>query len=334
MRYTNDHGISLPLQVWLATDNYDAQTAPEGKKIISATSLLKPVRQIVLSARVDATALSVDLMDMVASRSGTAFHDAIEFAWKNNYKQALKDLGYKDKQIDRIRINPTPEELKADPKIIPVYMEQRTEREIGNWIISGKYDFVFDNTVTDFKSTSTYKWQKNASDDDYKMQGSIYKWLNPVIITNNVINIEFIFTDFSKLRALKEGNQGYPPQRLMQKNVDLMSVNETERWITRKLDLVDRYMDVVDEQIPECTQEELWQDPTSYKYYKDPAKTTRATRDFKQDKLAAYQRKNDDGGTGLVKEIKGKAKACNYCNARPICKQYQQLLAEKLIIPL
>lgn len=33
-------------------------------------------------------------------------------------------------------------------------------------------------------------------------------------------------------------------------------------------------MNKPDEEIPECTDEELWRSPTKYKYYSDPNKTS------------------------------------------------------------
>lgn len=328
MQYTNDFGISLPLQAWLVHDDYDGYS-PE-PKTISVTTLLKPLRQIILNSRVDYKALTVDLMDLVALRSGSAFHDSIEYVWKNHYKSALAKLGYHQKEIDAILINPTPEELAAHPNPIPIYMEQRAFKEINGWTISGKFDFLFDNTVTDFKSTSTYKWQKNASDNDYKMQGSLYRWLNPDKILHNHINIEFIFTDFSKLKAMTDANKGYPPRRLMQKAVPLMEVKATEQWIINKIGVLDKLWNAPQSQLPECSQEELWQDPPEYKYFKNPS-ATRATKVFGTDKLAAYQYKADAGGIGEVKEIPSKAKACNYCNARGICDQYAALKSKGLV---
>ena len=49
MLLTNTENIPLPLAVWLSHDSYDFIG---GKNRISATSLLKPTRQFVLSARV------------------------------------------------------------------------------------------------------------------------------------------------------------------------------------------------------------------------------------------------------------------------------------------
>ena len=48
MKFTNKNNIPLSLAVWLVTDEYDYVDKPN---YISATSLLKPTRQLVLSKR-------------------------------------------------------------------------------------------------------------------------------------------------------------------------------------------------------------------------------------------------------------------------------------------
>ena len=49
MIITNNHGISLPLAVWLLHDDYDYV---KDENYISATSLLKSTKQIILSKRI------------------------------------------------------------------------------------------------------------------------------------------------------------------------------------------------------------------------------------------------------------------------------------------
>ena len=46
-KYLNNSNVPLSLAVFLATDNYDHES-----DTISATTLIKPLRQIILAARV------------------------------------------------------------------------------------------------------------------------------------------------------------------------------------------------------------------------------------------------------------------------------------------
>ncbi|MGL5153412.1 MAG: hypothetical protein ACRC9H_00515, partial [Aeromonas veronii] len=50
-----------------------------------------------------------------------------------------------------------PEPSSVTPEQIPVYMERRKTIELDGWTISGKFDFVAEGTLTDFKSTGGWK---------------------------------------------------------------------------------------------------------------------------------------------------------------------------------
>ena len=93
--------------------------------------------------------------------------------------------------------------------------------------------------------------------------------------------------------------------------------------------MLDKFYDAPQDELPRCTDEELWRSEPSWKYYKNPetiAKGGRSTKNF-DNKQEAYLRAAQDGNIGKVVEIPGKAKACNYCPAFPVCKQAQDLIA-------
>ena len=317
-KYANTSAVPLSLAVFLATDHYDYDA-----NTISATALIKPLRQIVLSARVPANDAVVDLIQMVPSRMGSAIHDAIETSWKQNYQTALKDLGYPQKIIDQVRINPKPEELGDNT--IPIYLEQRAHKQVGKYTISGKFDFIGDGRVEDFKSTSAYTAMRGSNDDKYILQGSIYRWLNPKLVTKDEMAIQFIFTDWSKAKAMQDPK--YPQQRIQQKLLPLKSIQETDAFIQRKLSQIDQHWDAPEETIPLCSDEDLWRSEPVFKYYKNPQKTARATKNFdtRQD---AYLKLAEDGNVGIVKEVPGQVTACKYCSAFSICSQKDTLIAQ------
>ena len=74
--YSNLTNLPLPIAAWLAHDTYDREAAG-----ISATTLMKPTRQIILSKRLPPGEGITDISGMIKSRIGTAIHDAIERAW-------------------------------------------------------------------------------------------------------------------------------------------------------------------------------------------------------------------------------------------------------------
>lgn len=312
MRLTNNTGISLPLAVWLASDNYDFNA---NRKAISATSLLKPVRQLLLRERLtEKTSETPDVSEFIASRLGHSIHDGIERAWTQQYRSSLKKLGYPDHLIDAVQINPTTPVAGT----IPVYLELRTEREFMGYIISGKFDMVLEGQLNDFKSTSVWSYIKGSKDEDYRLQGSIYKWLNPDKITGNQIIINFIFTDWQGMMA--KTTKGYPQQRVLNYPVDLMSLQETENWIRRKIQELEAAADLPEAELPRCTDKDLWRSDDKFKFFSNPAKTDgRATKNF--DTQADANAHAAKLGKGVVIKVPGQVKACGYCPAFPICTQ-------------
>jgi len=315
--YTNTSSIPLSIAVFLATNKYDN---PEGN--ISVTTLIKSVRQIVLGSRVKDTNASVDLVQMLPSRIGTAIHNGIESAWINNHVNALTMLGYPEHIIKRVVINPKPEELTEES--IPFYLEQRAYKTVDNYVVSGQFDFVNDGMVEDFKTTSTFTATNNTNDEKYILQGSIYHWLNPKIITKDQMAIQFIFTDWSALRAKTDPT--YPQSRHQQRVLSLMSITETDNYVKSKLNQINRCMDMEEQDIPPCSDKDLWRSDPVFKYYKNPEKTVRSTKNF-DTKQEAYLKLAEEGGKGIVKEVPGHVTACKYCNAFSVCSQKDTLIA-------
>ena len=322
--FTNQHGLALPTALFLASDSYDYMAG-----VVSATSLMKPVRQRVLKERVPADLKAIDIVDLVKSRLGTAIHDSIEKAWVDPTRRelALRSLGYSPKLIERIVVNPEPEDIKPDS--IPVYLEIRSFKEVNGRRVSGKFDFVADGAVRDFKSTGTFTWVKDTKTEDYRKQLSIYRWLNPDIITSDVGTIDFFFTDW---QAFRTSDPAYPSHPVMSKQIGLLSLDDTQQYVEEKLAEFDRYRDADENTIPSCTPSELWQREATWKYYKDPlahATGKRSTKNFDNPgdahSLAAKT------GSGVVIEVQGEVVACKYCDAYSACSQKDQLIAQGLL---
>lgn len=314
MKITNTTDIPLGLAVWILQDNYDYINQ---ENYISVTQLMRPIRQIVLANRVK-NKQDYDLVDRIPSALGNSLHDSIEKAWLTGHVKALRMLGYPESVIKRVLINPTPEELAATEEPIPVYLEQRTMREIDGFLVGGKYDMVAEGIVQDNKSTSAYSWVYGGRDDDYALQGSLYRWLNPKIITEDFIRINFIFTDWQKSAVAQ--NPNYPNSRCKAKDIPLLSLDDTEKWVKNKLIQVKKFQDAPQDMIPECTDEELWKSKTVFKYYSDPEKTGgRATKNF--DELADAMAFKTSKGKGIVIPVHGEPKRCAYCPAYDACEQ-------------
>lgn len=322
-RYSQVSAVPLSLGVFLAHDNYDHNPDPLH---MSATTIIKPLRQIVLAARVPESDAVVDLASMMASRLGTAIHSGIEHAWINHYQTAMASLGFPQHVINLVRINPTADEVAANPDIIPVYMEQRLTKKVGKWTISGKFDFIGQGRLEDFKNTSAFVVMNHTNDEKFAKQGSIYRWMGPHLITQDHMAIQFIIRDWAAARARAE--QNYPQRAFVERILSLEPAGDIQIYVERKLALIERYWDAPESEVPPCSDDELQRSEAVFKYYANPdnaAKGGRSTKNF-NDKPTAMAHLAS-AGKGVVKEVPGQVTACRFCNAFAACTQKDALVA-------
>ena len=320
--FKNSSNLPLPIAVWLASSEYDFEGSSEA---ISATGMLKPLRSTILSQRVQQEA-NRDLLDMADSRIGTAIHDAVERSFMENYKKILvEDFGYKNYLNERIFTDPNKilNKLKGE---IGIYLELRSNKEIDGVTISGKFDFVIEGVVHDIKTVKAYSYMSNSNVKNYILQGSMYKWLNPTIITEDYMKIVYIFMDWAAMQA--QANPQYPQTKILVLCYPLLSLEETENYIKRWISDYIRFKDSPQEELPYCSPEDLWEDPAVYAYYKDKTKLTRATK--KYDTMAEAMSANAANNfKGKVVKRDGIVKRCaKYCAAVGICSQAEQYRLE------
>ena len=304
------------MAVWLGSNDYDLEPK---EKLISATSLLKSTRQNILSKRIEASGnAQVDVMDLFASRWGTALHEAVEKAWVNDSGRisVLRQLGIPQKVCDRVKVNPGTLEQGE----IGMWLELRTERELEGWTVSGCADIILDGAVHDIKSTSVNMMDSGKKDQDYILQLSIYKWLNPDKVTKDIGYIEFILRDWSPLQA--SINPSYPQTPIIQKELQLLPNNQIEEYIRTRIIELEKHADTDEELLPECNDKELWMNTPKWQYFGSVG-AKKASKNFNTHQEAlSYQLQK---GKGFVKEKKSKAAACRYCAASPSCTQRVQL---------
>lgn len=331
-KVTNTHQIDLAIAVWLLQDGYysGADKAPPGE-LLSVTTLLKPTRQLILDRLVDKEQETMDVSDMLASRMGHGLHDSVERAWtEGNWKQAMRRLHYPQSVIDQVVINPDPKSVTEDQ--IPIFLEQRGYKAIGGIILTGQLDFAINGAYRDTKSTSTFSYTSGNKDEDYILQGSMYRYIMPDMIWSNTMRINFLFTDWLKYRA--KADPSYPQAKSAYKEFPLMSEAKTEDWILRKLDHIKENVKASNggrnqSKLVRCTDKELWKSEDSFKYYSNPEtakKNGRCTKRFDNEADAQLHLKTK--GKGVVVKEPGEVKACPYCPAFSICEQRREYFSD------
>jgi len=320
---TNNANLSLSMAVMFAVDEYDHSTEPN---TISVTALIKPLRQLILGMRVAAQGLEEDgdVSSLYASRIGTGIHTMLENTWTDgHYKVAMERLGYPKRVIDSIVINPEQGSDLTDK--IPIYVEVRSSKSVAGFTITGKFDQVIEGRVEDLKTSSSYAYQDKAKKKTHALQGSIYRWLNQSIITDDNMAIQHIFMDWSMMNAKRDPT--YPQSKVLEEVLPLLPIRETQQYVENRVADIVRYMDADQDSLPLCSDEDLWRRDPLWKYYKNPNSTGRSTKNF-TNAMEAEQRLLDDGSVGKVVLVQGQVKACDYCPGAAICTQRKQLIAD------
>ena len=319
-KFTNLHNVPLPFAVLLATDDYDMIPA-ENK--ISVTTLIKSPRQVILSNRITGTEDEQleDISNLVSSSIGSAIHGGLERAWLTPHK-ALAALGYPKRVIDRVKVNPT-EPVKED---FNVFTELRTEKPFMGYTVSGCADLILNEQVQDYKTTGIFAWTSQSNFKKYQLQLSIYRWLNPNLITSDVGIIHYFFRDWSKLDSSFKVN--YPKLPILAQDIPLFTLSDTEKYIANKLNQIKEHWNSAEPDIPLCSKDDLWQDDPKWQYF-GTVGASRASKNFGTQAEAMAWR--NQKGKGEVKHKAGKAKACNYCSACHICSQARMLREQKLL---
>lgn len=360
MKLTNRQNIGVVLAAAVLYSDYDGKVGG-----VSATTLLKSPRQIVktiwANKEGNQVKITKDISDFFVSFLGSSMHSTIELVWKNEeiYKPLLRMLGYSKKQIKGVVVNPSKSDLKKLNKKVKkknqlvIFVETRASMILSKILITGKYDYIVNGRLYDLKTTSTFITQKilRQSHDarrimkespslrrvelleeqcpdvfKYTMQGSIYKVMNPDKITESHMTIQSALKDW---QPFKVGQDFYPRGRLIDQSFKLFTKKETIKWVTRKLKQINSLAEnYSEEELPECTKNELWQSDSVWKYYASET-SNRATKVFGTDASAAFAWA--DGKTGIVKEIHGEVRACNYCEHVNNCSQADRLEASGLL---
>lgn len=302
--------LSLPLAMWLVNDKYDYADNPYE---LSATTLLHSPRYIIAKLRkefpeefdlvssdtlgeINLTPLALRGVPPVASRMGDAVHHAIETVTETRdpelIKKAISMYGCSDQKIDKL------------------IQEHRFSRPLGDFIITGKVDYILNGKLHDIKTTSTYTATSGVKDIDYIRQGSIYRWLIPQEIIHDEMVIDFIFKDWSKNKVKDD----YPPLPVMSKTYRMMSEEETEVFLLDKLNQIKEYWNAPLQDIPCCPDEDIYRlAQPSYKYYATGyAEGKRATRVLNTLQEAEEYRAKKGGG-GEIVFFQGEPRYCPMC---------------------
>jgi|TARA_R100001129_G_scaffold185776_1_gene175076 hypothetical protein len=291
MKVTNRLGLPQPIVEVLSRDNYS-----KGDADFSVTELIDSPRQKALTNR-HRDEITVDCIDLIYQFDGKAVHSILEGA-----------------------------EVSPDVGII----EERLSVEVGLYTVSGAIDYydVKRGVIQDYKRVSTWEVVMGIKEERYR-QLNLYAHLaraNGWVV--NGLEIVYLFRDWSEARANREPD--YPPDRAMRVDIPMWTPEATEQYLKDRVKAHVATRILADDDLPDCTAEEMWLDETVYAVMRNGRKSAvRATNDkgvkFKsRGEAQRWIQSNAQNDSSLyIEQRLGEPRRClKFCNVANFCNQW------------
>jgi len=195
-------------------------------------------------------------------------------------------------------------------KNTPYECETRLSYTVNNRVISGAFDAVYDESVMyDMKNTSVWKMMF-GSKDDWAAQQNIYRWLywNDRQKLLKQLKIVGLFRDWS-LREKQRGGPKYPQYPAMEILLPVWDLQDTYQFMEQKVNGLIKYEDTPDDQLPECSYEDMWSEP---------------------DKVAVMSTRLKSRAVRVLSDMKTAKAYVNHYLAGPNCKDSVQTLSYQI----
>jgi hypothetical protein len=292
MKLTNHHNLPQTFVNVIQRPTYS-----KGRSHISATELINSPRIVQLKQQYWDD-LEQDASEMVWALFGSACHHILEHG--------------------------------KDPHHI---VEQRLHTEFEGWSITGAIDLqeVEEDgiIISDYKVTGA--WAAMNQKVDWVNQLNIYAWLVEKVKRQSVKGIQIIaiIRDWSAREA--KTKEGYPQAPVATLPLPLWSFQEREDYIRGLLRshseaLLARSLE---ESLPECTPEQMWEKPTSWAIQKEGNKRASSVHETKEEAQRTFDQIKDQKLFSIVERPGERTRCATYCQVAKFCDQYQRYLKEQ-----
>lgn len=194
--------------------------------------------------------------------------------------------------------------------------EQTLEVEVGGIKLHGRPDLWIARILDDYKITSAWSvvYEPQGREDWHK-QLNIYNWMNWKATgrESDLLRNILILRDWQNSKA---DDTTYPSIPVAVIEAPRWAYEETERYVEERVKLHLEAEKMADDELPYCTNAEMWSKPTTYAVMKEGRKT--AVRVFD-----TYEQAQTLTGAGLyIQERPGKHSRCDhYCDIKKWCNQ-------------
>lgn len=268
----------------------------------SVTELLQPPRITQLRKRHAKELFARPVTDEEIRKSlkafmGTAIHSAFE---RNLYQAA-----------------------NQNPKL-GLLVEKKLWEPILDRKIVGKLDIYMPGVVYDLKTTSVWKYILGGT-EEYAEQLNLYAYLlRKINLPVNMLRIILFFTDFMDRDVGVK--QGYPGDRIVEVKINDLWTPEVQQQKVEAM--VQKHIDaekLSDDQLPDCTQEEIWAQPTKYAVkWSGGKKALKVCETQAEARACALSKKDSNGNCPDIEVRQGKLTRCeDYCDLHEWCPQWK-----------
>ena len=195
--------------------------------------------------------------------------------------------------------------------------------------------------LQDFKFTSIYVLKaalQGRVKIEWERQMNVYVWaLRKLGVEINKISLQVIARDWRGSEALRE--VGYPATPCGVIKIGIWDEKKAEDYITERINLYKKCMELSDDDLPECTQEERWADPDRWAIVKASSVESKnsgyrkalpkASGFLSRSEAALFMSKRDDYKDLLIEYRKGESRRCQrgYCKVASHCSQFRTSIA-------
>jgi len=300
--FTNEHKVPFELAVFAAYHStlYSGNPPREGK--VSTTSIIGPLRKVLLAIKYPETGLQ-DVSNLLASSKGTAMHEGLT--------QALNahNSGY--------------------------ICEQRVERAVNDWKISGEFDVLTPNKqIKDLKHVSNYNIKKLIEDKEklqpewtmeemYLNVPTYFKFVAQLSIYRYLLNDPEVKPYGSILFSLNNGSDMGKYTVDQEVTFPLFPMEQVEEFLFNQVAILKQHL--ADDTLPLCSNEERGYREGEWKLQRmgstGKMATVRGSKCSSAAELSDFiMAKGRPGDVEIV--VEPKYMLCGYCKFKNVCDQY------------
>lgn len=270
----------------------------------SVTDLIAPPRIVALKNRYPECEKEISMIQSTASLIGTGVHKYVEFLlkpWDSKYS-----------------------------------LEQTLRTGMLKRVLSGTYDVLVRNKdLFDIKTCKTWKLIFDPDMAEWIEQQNIYKWLLEINGVNvESLNILAVFLDWQEGMLVR--SKTYPREPMQIFPLPIWSTEQTEEFVTRKLTMHLDCEDLLDDDLPACTPEEMWQrfpEGVSEKYavMKSPTakRAARVLTTKTETRRYCKETKGIDSNSFVEVRYAQRTRCERYCKVNSKCNYYNMYMRAK-----